>query len=144
MAIIPYVVGFLFDENRDYVVLIEKNKPDWQKGYLNGVGGKIENNETPIECMIREFKEEAGITVNDWSIFMEAEHRFDNKEEIAKLYFLKAFIPNLDSVEGQELERVHIVSLQEVRNYTLLSNIKWLIDIALDDRFVGGTFKYHN
>jgi 8-oxo-dGTP diphosphatase len=44
---IKYVVGFLFNEGKTKVVLIKKNRPDWQKGYFNGVGGKIEGDETP-------------------------------------------------------------------------------------------------
>ena len=58
-----YVVGFLFDEDaRRYhktghgnVVLIEKNRPAWQAGRLNGVGGHIEIGETPDEAISREF-----------------------------------------------------------------------------------------
>ena len=58
---IYYVVGFLFNPDMTEVVLIKKNRPDWQKGLLNGVGGKIESGEDPITAMIREFKEETGI-----------------------------------------------------------------------------------
>jgi len=54
------VVGFMFNRHGDAVVLIEKKKPDWQKGLLNGVGGKIEVMESPIDAMVREFKEETG------------------------------------------------------------------------------------
>lgn len=34
-----YVVGFCFNSDLSQIILIEKNKPEWQKGYLNGVGG---------------------------------------------------------------------------------------------------------
>jgi hypothetical protein len=34
------VAGFLFRNNDTEVALIRKNKPDWQKGKLNGIGGK--------------------------------------------------------------------------------------------------------
>ncbi len=36
-----YVVGFMFTEDEKQVVLIEKKRPEWQAGKLNGVGGKI-------------------------------------------------------------------------------------------------------
>jgi 8-oxo-dGTP diphosphatase len=58
---IIYVAGFLFSEDESKVVLIEKNKPDFLKGLFNPVGGKKENNETSLEAMIREFKEETGV-----------------------------------------------------------------------------------
>jgi len=54
-----YCLGFLFYSNS--VLLIEKLKPDWQKGKLNGIGGHVEENETPDYSMIREFKEETSL-----------------------------------------------------------------------------------
>jgi 8-oxo-dGTP diphosphatase len=62
-----FVIGYLFDGNGN-VALIEKNRPDWQKGRLNGVGGQIEKDETPLQAMTREFKEEAGPEVS-WRQF---------------------------------------------------------------------------
>src|SRR4030042_422321 len=62
-----YVVGFLFDGNGN-VALIEKNRPAWQKGRLNGVGGQIEKGETPLKAMVREFQEEAGVELS-WRQF---------------------------------------------------------------------------
>ena len=59
-----YVIGFLF-RNGD-VALIQKKRPDWQKGKLNGIGGHIEQGETPLEAMIREFNEEAGKLISRW------------------------------------------------------------------------------
>jgi hypothetical protein len=48
-----YVVGLAFDDE-GRVALIEKNRPAWQRGLLNGIGGKIEGDEMPVETMIRE------------------------------------------------------------------------------------------
>ena len=53
-----YVCGFYVNNER--VALIRKTKPEWQKGRLNGVGGKIEEGETPAQAMAREFMEETG------------------------------------------------------------------------------------
>src|ERR1017187_8022978 len=63
---IKYVLGFLFDKSLELVVLIEKNTPARQKNKWNGVGGKIEQNESPYQAMVREFEEEAGIAIIDW------------------------------------------------------------------------------
>ncbi len=38
-----YVVGIIFDDQNN-VLLINKLRPDTQKGMLNGIGGKIEKN----------------------------------------------------------------------------------------------------
>jgi len=67
-ALYKAVIGFLFDGN-GHVLMIEKNHPAWQKGRLNGIGGKIERGETPLQAMVREFREEAGATVTSWREF---------------------------------------------------------------------------
>lgn len=55
-----YVVAFIFD-HAGGVWMIEKQKPEWQKGFFNGIGGKVEPGETPKEAIYREVKEEAGV-----------------------------------------------------------------------------------
>jgi len=60
-----YVVGFAFTEDKGKVLLIQKKRPEWQAGYYNGIGGKIEENETPSQAMSREAQEEAAIDV-EW------------------------------------------------------------------------------
>jgi len=63
---IKYALGFLFSKDKEKVVLIKKTKPEWQAGFLNGVGGKVEQGETYVEAMIREFEEETGVVFTDW------------------------------------------------------------------------------
>jgi 8-oxo-dGTP diphosphatase len=64
-----FVIGYLFDGDGN-VALIEKNRPDWQKGRLNAVGGKMERGETPLQAITREFREEAEAEVH-WRQFAE-------------------------------------------------------------------------
>lgn len=63
-----YVAGFLFDD-RGYVALINKRRPEWQRGKLNGIGGHIEKDESSENAMVREFKEETGLAVFHWKHF---------------------------------------------------------------------------
>lgn len=64
-AVQEYACGFLLgDDGR--VVLIRKNRPTWQAGRLNGVGGHVEAGESPAEAMVREFAEETGLHVPNW------------------------------------------------------------------------------
>ena len=42
-----YVLGFAFSKSGQMVLLIWKNKPEWQRGKMNGIGGKIELGEHP-------------------------------------------------------------------------------------------------
>lgn len=67
-----YVLGFLFDEST--VSLIKKNKPERQKNLLNGIGGKCKEEELPEDAIVREFQEETGIYINDWTYFAQIVH----------------------------------------------------------------------
>jgi 8-oxo-dGTP pyrophosphatase MutT (NUDIX family) len=53
-----YVLGFVFDYGFHHVLLICKTSPEWQAGRLNGLGGKIEPGESPLQAMDRELREE--------------------------------------------------------------------------------------
>lgn len=58
-----YTLGFLFNERKDAVLLVEKQKgPSCNIGKLNGIGGKFEDSDGTLEyCQNREFKEETGL-----------------------------------------------------------------------------------
>ena len=43
-----------------------KKEKDINKDKWIGIGGKLEENESPDECLLREAKEETGLTLTDW------------------------------------------------------------------------------
>lgn len=60
-----YVLGFCFSTHPEVlgqqVLLVERHDDTWQKGLVNGVGGKIKGFEDAITAMRREFLEETKI-----------------------------------------------------------------------------------
>lgn len=59
-----YVLGFAFNESLSHVVLLQKHKPAWAAGMWNGLGGKIDPEDTTAyAAMEREFREECGVLV---------------------------------------------------------------------------------
>lgn len=124
-----YVVGLAFNATGDYVALIKKNKPAWQAGCLNGIGGKIEGRETPMDAMIREFQEEAGVitTRMDW-------RRFGQME--GPLFVVDMFVARSDDICGQAHtcteETIVVIPLLHTKNFECVSNLEWMLWAALD------------
>ena len=55
-------------ENNDYYLMLHrtKKKKDVNKDKWIGVGGHAEGNETPQECLLREVKEETGLSLTSY------------------------------------------------------------------------------
>lgn len=126
MEKIKYVVGFMFNENETDVLLIKKNKPAWQKGKMNGVGGKIEKGEYAMDAMHREFKEETGIDFDQWKYIVTMSG--DDWE-------CHVFTGSSDDVfdfKQMEDEVLHLIPLREFDDFDLISNLYWLVPMCLD------------
>lgn len=63
-----YVCGMLISTDTRFVTMLTKNRPEYLSGKLNFPGGKIEDNETPLEAITREFEEETGVRIEDWTL----------------------------------------------------------------------------
>ena len=48
------------------VLICERPKGKFMEGFWEFPGGKLENNETPENCLVREIKEEIGINLMDF------------------------------------------------------------------------------
>lgn len=58
--VIKYNICFV--RRGDEILLLNRNTPSWM-GCWNGVGGKLEQGETPRDSMVRELAEETGISL---------------------------------------------------------------------------------
>ena len=121
-----YVLGFLFDEEKKRVALIKKNRPEWQAGFFNGIGGKVEKGETGEEAMTREFEEEAGVTVTDWNLMC----IMDNVDWVCLCYCSTGDLSKLKSLTDEEVSVWNIYELEELN---VVSNLRWLIPMAIDE-----------
>lgn len=134
------VVGFLFSPDEKYVVLIKKNRPKWQEGKYNGVGGHMNSNdETALQAMIRKFKEETGLEIIDWKSFAEGYNVDDNNTRVD---FFVAKSEFYDTVTSKEDEHVSIIARRDLSFLPLIYNLNWLILLALDKQTTYTTFNF--
>ena len=131
MAFKKYSVGFAFDEQGKNVVLIKKNRPQWQRGLLNGVGGHIEKNEGPHAAQAREFKEETGVETYDsnWALFAIL------SGEDYELNCFSIFTNEIFYVKTTTDEDIRIYPVSDLRILATIPNLQWLIPAALDKHF---------
>lgn len=133
-----YVLGFLFDQWNS-VALIEKNRPEWQAGKINGVGGKIELDEDAWSAMRREFKEETGVHHASWECFAMLE------SPRSYIYVFKGLTDSLTlhSVRTMEDERVFVHNTYaEPVPKNAVPNLHWLLPLAIrsENEFVRATY----
>ncbi len=127
-----YVTGFMFSADLNQLALIEKRQPEWQAGLLNGIGGKIEENESAVAAMVREFEEETSVqtTNQDWTLFAIIE-----RPGHYIVHFFCAFTDAVFDVTTVEQERVLIVDSKSLPG-NVIFNLNWLIPMAMDQELV--------
>lgn len=123
-----YCVGFMFSPERDRVVLLRKAKPTWMAGKLNGVGGKVEPGETPLQAQAREFWEETGVRHYEW----EYAGRLESTN--SEIYIYRAFSDAVDHVRTTTIEPVDTYDVRLVTHNVVevIPNLRWIIPYLLD------------
>lgn len=128
-----YVLGFVFNSTRDKVILIKKNRPAWQKGLYNGIGGKVELPETCLQAIVREFEEETGYKIANWNYLLCLDAIKTRNNYSVYVYHTiddEAF----NQVKSITDEEVYILDLSnwDYLRKNSVSNLPWLLDLILD------------
>jgi 8-oxo-dGTP diphosphatase len=130
-----YTCGFLIAAG--HVLLVDKLNPPWQSGYLNGIGGKVEGDESLHAAQAREFMEETGIDVpgHYWDWFAV------EKSQNAEVHFFRC-IWQVQKVP-EVIKKGHLNDVGEpvawwdiggLRERPVIGNLNWLIPMAQDWR----------
>lgn len=128
-----YVVGFLIDPRWREVALLLKARPAWQKGLLNGIGGKVEAGETPLQAMIRECGEEASGQPVSGGWF----HRVTVEFEEVVVHFYLAHIREGDErSEGRWDEPIRWFPVDALPA-NMVPNVRWLLPLCMDTAVAG-------
>ena len=71
--------------------MLNRTSPEWM-GAWNGVGGKIEGTETPLECVLREVQEETGLPLRGHDVQYKGTATWYNVEggSVGGMYIFRA------------------------------------------------------
>jgi 8-oxo-dGTP diphosphatase len=129
MAKLMMVAGFLFCKCE--VLLVQKTRPEWQRGCWNGIGGKREQGEPAQEAMFREFREETGIQAGWWRHFAVEEGPDYNCDFYASEIKEKPRFVQPTNDVGEPLAWRDTRFIEQLR---VVGNLRWLIPLAQDWR----------
>jgi 8-oxo-dGTP diphosphatase len=130
------VAGFMIDLEGS-VLLVKKLKPYWQAGKLNGIGGKLEPGETPMDAMHREWEEETGDKeTRDWQRFCTFTVGPLLNPPVAVIHFYRTLgtfsAPDVNDA-GEPLVWIKLDQAIRLGNNEIIPNLKWLLPLAFAD-----------
>lgn len=146
-----FVLGFVFSLDLKRILLIRKNRPAAFKDLWNGIGGKVEPGESPINAMVREAREEAGLDVPlEYPSSSEAfkvdlilqgcikKHHSDTWQRFAtmtndecRIHVYRAFHENLDEAKQATDEEVRIFDVADLGRLPVVPGVVMLASMAL-------------
>lgn len=123
-----YTLAFIFNRDLSKVLLISKKRPAWQSGLLNGIGGKLEENELPLNGIKREVEEETNLYISKEQFKYVAQ--LEGKDWIVHVY---SSIYEKEETDVKNLTD-EISSWYEVASLpkNVINNLTFLIPLCLD------------
>lgn len=125
-----YVVGFLFNKGMNNVLLIKKNRPEWQKGFWNAPGGKIDpSDKSPEDAMSREFYEETDLLIR-WPHWR---HCLTITCPGGTVYFYGHVLKDdfISIYQKTDEGTLGVFPVNEISNMKVIENLKWIIPFCL-------------
>ena len=99
---IDVVAAILWQDGRYLAVERPPGKP--MAGYWEFPGGKLETGETPETALVRELREELGITPTAFAFFKEKAHSYEQISVRLHFFHVHGFVGAPTALEGQTLE----------------------------------------
>lgn len=134
---------YVMEKNKTLMLYRNKKENDYHEGKWNGLGGKLEQGETPEECAVREVFEESGLKVtNPLLKGLITFPMFDGVDDwYVWVYVFEGFEGKLiDSPEGH-LEWIDNEKLTELN---LWGGDKIFIPWLFEDKCFSAKFVYKN
>ena len=119
------------ESNGKYLMLNKnKRKDDLNKDKWMGLGGHLEVGETPYACVVREIKEESGLTIQDPEFRAKLYFINDEYEELIYLYTASKFSGELIECNEGYLEWI---KKEDILKLNIWEGDKIFLDLLLKD-----------
>ena len=124
-------LGIIFNNDLEQVLLVHKNRPAWQKGLINGVGGKIEPGETPLDCMVRECQEETLLDIkpDQWENCATIKEAQESGQDWTIEVFVTSYQGDQSDAQKNDHEEIEWFPNKQLPD-TVISNLHFLIPLA--------------
>ncbi|MCF0111951.1 MAG: 8-oxo-dGTP diphosphatase [Erysipelotrichaceae bacterium] len=102
--------------NNEQVLMLYRNKKkqDANEGKMIGVGGKLEENETIEECMLREVEEETGLVCTQYELLGDVFFRLPAwEDELTYIYRCTGYTGKLKPCTEGELRWVNLSDVMD-------------------------------
>ena len=123
----PVTTLCYIEQDGKYLMLHRtKKKQDINGGKWIGVGGHLEEGESPEDCLVREVWEETGLTIENPEFRGLYHWHKDGVHHVITLYRAYTFCGELESSEEG---RVYWISLEELKTKKLASGMEYVLEM---------------
>lgn len=134
---------YIKKDSKTLMLYRNKKENDVHEGKWVGLGGKIEDGETPEECIIREVQEESGLIITNPKLkgFLTFPKFKDNEDWYVFVFTSHEFSGDIiNSPEGD----LHWISDEEILNLNLWEGDKLFLKWMNENKLFSGKITYKN
>ena len=130
------IVTLCFVKKDNKILMINRNKPPFM-GMWNALGGHKEDNETALECAIREIKEESNVIVDNAKLISISTWNYDDDE----IYVYVSTLPDDFDLSAYPLKIDEgIIDFKEIdwvlnlKNFGVLEDLRVFLNDIKEDQ----------
>ncbi len=136
---------YIMDKKTNSTLMLHriKKENDYHQGKWNGLGGKLNQGESPEECAIREIKEESGLIVKN--PLLKGFITFPNFDGVDDWY---VFVFTIDEFEGRLIDspegKLEWIPSEKLTSLNLWEGDKIFLDWIFKEKIFSAKFNYEN